>query len=427
MMKKSALLITLTAAIILSGCSEISSAFDDITGRKDSDSAEYVRSPEEDGIIVINDYDKDEREKAADEDPAAPPLQDNSIKPYDASIITGDINLYAYMSLNAEEKVVYDEIYEILSGFKSEVYISTLDTDVIDLAFDCVLMDHPELFYVKGYSIKTYTRNGVAEKIAMSGTYIMDESQIEAYLPEIDEYVRNCEATIPYDADEYTKVKTVYEYLVRNTEYDKSAPNNQNIISVFVGKRSICQGYAKAMQYILHDLGVFCTLVEGSVKEGEHHVWDLVRIDGKYYHVDPTWGDSPYNRVNKDGEAEEADTGSARAEINYDYLNIPTSEIEITHEIDTPVPIPDCDSMDSNYYVREGLYFESIDEDALEQAFIRAYNSREASIILKCSDERVYSDMKYYLFDRQKVFKYLLDTSVSYAEIPGHNEILIDL
>ncbi|MCR5734369.1 MAG: hypothetical protein K6G22_07190 [Lachnospiraceae bacterium] len=427
-MKTKVLLITITTAILLAGCSQGAPPIKDIPAGNNSNTVTSVPSEPDNEIIIVNDDEDRIQEQVEIDDTSEEVLQNNSIKPAEPSTITDDVHAYAYSCLsNDDQRSVYDDIYEIISGFKTEVYMPTLDTDLIDFAFDCVLMDHPELFFVKGYSIKTYTRNGVPEKIAMSGTYIMDEKEIQGYGPVIDEYVKKCEATIPYDADEYTKVKKVYEYIVKNTEYDKSAPNNQNIVSVFAEKRSICQGYAKAMQYILNDLGIFCTLVEGSVKEGEHHVWDLVRIDGQYYHVDPTWGDSPYNRVNKDGEPEAVNGSYTSSEINYDYLCITTDEIGITHEIENSVPIPECESVDANYYVREGLYFTSIDEDALEQAFIRAYNSGEYSITIKCSDEQVYSDMKYYLFDRRKIFKYLRDTSVSYAEIPGHNEILIDL
>ena len=58
--------------------------------------------------------------------------------------------------------------------------------------------------------------------------------------------------------------KYIYEYLVNNVQYVEEAPDNQNIYSALVGKATVCAGYAKANQYLLNRMGIYCTYVIGT-------------------------------------------------------------------------------------------------------------------------------------------------------------------
>ena len=420
--------VILIPTLLLTGCSLKEAAgqlAEDLRGRlrfrdEDESGSDLINvvSGEQDYVITITD---DEAEwNSFDNAAKLSPSGLTSLRIDELSDVTSK---YYYAMISDEEKEVYDQIYELLTGFENDSVLSTKDTDVIDHAFTCVLVDHPEIFYVKGYSIKTYTRDGAVERIAMSGTYTMTQSEVMEFLPELDRYYYACTAAIPSDADEYIRVKSVYEYIIRNTDYDLRAPNNQNILSVFVNQRSVCQGYAKAMQYILNRLGVFCTLVEGTVKEDEAHVWNLVRINGRYYHVDTTWGDASYKLV---GESEE-ENSLRPPDINYDYLCITTDNILETHDIKEIVPLVECDSIEDNYYVREGLYFDSVDDEGLRRAFDRAYGENLPTITIKCADDDVYSDMEEYLLKEQKIFNYLNDTSVNFVTVEEQREIIFYL
>lgn len=82
--------------------------------------------------------------------------------------------------------------------------------------------------------------------MTLSGTYSMTPETIEAKKQLIDSYVNQCFASLPTgEGSQYAIARYVYEYLIENTEYDAGAPDNQNICSVFITHRSVCQGYAK--------------------------------------------------------------------------------------------------------------------------------------------------------------------------------------
>ena len=52
----------------------------------------------------------------------------------------------------------------------------------------------------------------------------------------------------------------------------------------------VCQGYARALAMFLKSEGILCELVAGGA-----HEWLKVKIDGEWYHVDPTWDDTVAN------------------------------------------------------------------------------------------------------------------------------------
>lgn len=321
---------------------------------------------------------------------------------------------YAYSMLPEEEQTLYLEIRDALIQFEEDVSLSSCDKETISHAFQCVLNDHPEIFYVDGYTYTEYTLGDILKKITFTGTYRYSQEEIRDRQQKIESYVNQCLAGIPTDADDYTKVKYIYEYLIHHTEYDAAAADNQNICSVFIEGKSVCQGYAKATQYLLGRTGIFATLVLGRVAGGEGHAWNLVQIDGKYYYVDTTWGDASYQAVG--GAANYP--GERIPTINYDYLCVSTEQMNLTHTVDNVVELPVCDSMENNYYVREGLYFTEWDEERIERVFQEEYEKGSAYVTLKCAGSGVYRQMQEALIERQGIFRYLdcPDGVVSYSE-----------
>lgn len=310
---------------------------------------------------------------------------------------------YAYQQLSAEEQTVYIEILWSLLEFQENVTLSTMDQEEISRIFQCVLNDHPEIFYVEGYAYTKYTLGDMLKKITFTGSYLEDREEVAIRQEQIDAYAARCLAGLPSGADEYETVKYIYEYLIEHTEYDADVKDNQNICSVFLDGRSVCQGYAKATQYLLQKADIPATLVLGSIASGEGHAWNLIRIDGEWYYLDTTWGDASYQAVG--GAASYPEEKIPR--INYDYLCVTTEQLCKTHRIDNVVELPVCTSMDANYYVREGLYFSDVDEERLTRIFENGYENGDAYITFKCESEDVYREMQKKLIDNQEIFRYL--------------------
>ena len=100
------------------------------------------------------------------------------------------------------------------------------------------------------------------------------------------------------DMTELEKEWAVYEWLTSNCEYDfrhYEVPNNAPRESyeakgAILSRKAVCLGYANAFQLFMDILDIECITVVGAAYDSrEDHAWNMVRIDGVWYCVDPTW------------------------------------------------------------------------------------------------------------------------------------------
>ena len=332
-------------------------------------------------------------------------MSENTAEEETAPLLLDLNELYAFSTLDGEEQQLYVDILSTLLRFETEVTLNTTSAEKLDKIFQCVLMDHPEIFYIDGYKYTEYTVGEEIRRLTFSGNYLYAKEEADKRTEQINQSVRDMLSGIDKKATEYEKVKYVYETIIDRTEYDLSATDNQNICSVFIGGRSVCQGYAKATQYLLRELGIASGMVIGTVKNGEGHAWNIVRIDGEWYYVDTTWGDA-YYRLNPDNAIT---VGNETPSINYDYLCVTTAQLKQTHTIESIVPLPECTSMEANYYVREGAYFTEYDEEKIKSLFERAQREKRETVTVKCENDRIYEELYEKLILEQKVFLFLDD------------------
>lgn len=289
---------------------------------------------------------------------------------------------FCYDRIDTKEQQLYKEILAILSEQKENVRISSLDPDQADLVFQYVCNDHPELFYVNGYTMSKYVKGSTVTALFFSGKYTKTPEEREYLQNQIEHLADQCLAGMPDTSDEYEKAKYIYEFLIENTEYDVNAPENQNICSVFLNGKSVCQGYAKSTQYLLQHAGIECTLIVGTLKDGGSHAWNLAKLNGEWCYIDTTGGDASY--LMEDGSR-------ATGGINYFYFGTNDEKMDKTHSPSTNLMLPACDSLANYYYVHEGKYLDRKDFSIVEEIFARADNMGDEQLAIQCSDSEVYA------------------------------------
>ena len=206
---------------------------------------------------------------------------------------------------------------------------------------------------------------------------------------------------------EYDKVKKAYELIILNTEYDEDASESQNILSVFLNGRSVCQGYAEAFQYLLKHSGIQSIVVSGTASNGTAvlpHAWNLVSIGGNYYQFDITWGEPNY-------QVSETTTEKVNWDISYKYFGLTDKEMFYNHTVDMSMPLPECSSTEYNYYVKEGYYYETLDKRQLKVQFMEAEQAGTGVAHIRCDNSLLYKEMVTYLIEDSKVFYIIKDHS----------------
>jgi hypothetical protein len=297
---------------------------------------------------------------------------------YDFNIPIDD-DVYVYRDLlTDDEKKLYDKIYTEISKMKTTIKVKGYDYDGFSKVFDCVVWDHPELFWITG-SFEGSTLSLLAYKsIELKLGSRLDESLIAQYKQEFDSKVNSiAQLAMQYDTD-YEKALFVHDYLVANSDYDVEAAQNADVnnmaycaYSCIMGEETVCMGYSMAFQIIMQKIGIPCGTVHGSAikngESGESHMWNFVNIDGNYYYVDLTWDDP----VQENSENPDF--------ISHCYFMITTDDILKDHTISDHVSeyediggtikynyiVPECNSIDYNYYNVEGGYFDDFDLDSI--------------------------------------------------------------
>lgn len=248
-------------------------------------------------------------------------------------------------TLQEDEQACYDAIIEAVKAHQPSVQIDTpLTSDHVCKAAEAVYYDHPELFWLENaFSVSS---SGSGQQLYLR--YNMDAEESEQTKQRIEAEVGDLLNGLQ-DKTDYEKVKGVYEYLILSAEYDSELRPEQSMVPVLLKKAGVCASYAKSTEYLLQQLGMECGYVVGDT-EGDSHAWNIVKIDGEWYHVDTTWGDPE---------------GYPEDYISYVYLCLTSAELLRERTFDTEFAFPNCTATEYDFFRMNGLYAESYDKQAV--------------------------------------------------------------
>lgn len=320
---------------------------------------------------------------------------------------------YVYQTLSEEEKETYDQIYDCIINYKDKITLSTKDKDVLAKAYEGVMADYGNLFWISGYQYNTYASGSNILGLEFEPKYTMNQEQRDIYQVKIDSVVSDWLYGINPEASDFDKALYVFETLIEKVDYDADSEENQNILSVFLYQSTVCQGYADAAWYLLDQLGIKSTIVTGTANN-ESHAWNLVYLDDAYYYMDVTWGNSKYLDDNND----------TAKRINYAYLAMTTEEISQNHVITSSFEVPECLSNADNYFVKKGLYYDWFGVDSIGNRLAESYNAGDEEISLKFSNSDLYTRVQTYFFDEKHISDYIQELQSVYYLLDENSNVI---
>ncbi len=238
-----------------------------------------------------------------------------------------------------------DVIADVISAGQERLVVlisrSTLTEDSMGARVEEVYRQHPGLAPVEpDCAVAVFSGSGTQRLYELVFQYHMTaeqfrkrKEQLDAILPEI-----------PEEADEYTRALTAAELL-----YDAcDAGAEGSIYAALVKGHASSEGIALGYTELCRRLGLECCVVNGQ-KNREDHCWNMVCIDGSYYHVDlfaPSeegflksdaslwgayrWTTSAYPQCEKDFLTQEEAEPEEETEIQSDDVVMSDSESEPT-------------------------------------------------------------------------------------------------
>lgn len=283
-----------------------------------------------------------------------------------------DATFYPFFQmLDDEGKNTYRQIFaNANAGRKAFTPVEqNLSSAELKTAFEAVVNDHPELFWMNtGYSAM-FRNTGNCVEINLKFNRTADDlANAKA------EFELNSQQIVSGAAglgSNYEKEKYVHDALTDRVSYSTGAEMNQSAYSALVNDSTVCAGYARAFQYCMQQLGIptyYCTGYAG-----ESHAWNIVSLEDGFYNVDTTWddtGESKYAYFNKT----DSDYGSTHVRQD---LSVYLPPCEGTAYRNLEEPLETADASEGNASDDQSAADRSLEEAVAAAAASRAQSHAE--------------------------------------------------
>ena len=244
---------------------------------------------------------------------------------------------YYRSQLTSVEAEAYDAMHRAFNSLSPVVSLPKLSSDSLNRVIEAFRKDNPQIFHKKAHEMKDPVYEN--HRWTWHLSYKVDAQMLSNYRrnimntarPLIDRAVR---------MPERDRALFLHDYLAENTTYDKAdasfvvknaaALNSRahNILGPVLDGLAVCEGMAMAYRFLADLSDLKCIVVSGKAGgDGDqpgNHAWNIIRVDGVFYHVDTTFD------------------SRGKAPCSHCYFLLSDAEISRSHRTESPFALPAC-------------------------------------------------------------------------------------
>ena len=259
---------------------------------------------------------------------------------------------YYFTQLNKQQQAAYHALLQGLQSMQPSFMVPRLEgNELFDILF-WLRLDHPEIFWCEGMKYKYYDNSSSVEVVP---EYLFDKKKIQEHQKAMTSRVEKL-ARPAVKLSEEEKLKYIHDFICENVYYDKLKKQYSHEIIGPLGQGvGVCEGIAKSVKILCDALNIWCAIaISGNNPEKGikyRHAWNVLKINGKYYHLDATFD----NSLGKGRDKVPAE------EYRYDSFMLSDKQIFRDHE---PVlwKMPECTDGESFWYKQKKVSFTKLED-----------------------------------------------------------------
>ena len=299
--------------------------------------------------------------------------------------------------------------YDLYAVGKVNIKDKSFTEKDLEKCIKAFTMDHPEIFWIAN----RYTYGAAGNQFVVQLYSFVGGEECKSRILKCTDAVNMLLSNIPSGLNEFHLEKHIHDTVLSLCSYATGVKDAEDgweeftVYGTLLCGRAVCEGYSHTMELLLNTVGIECYYVNG-YGENNPHMWNAVKIDGNWYHLDPTWDDNDnayYHYFNIDDKTVRHDH-----EISPLYDNAENTEDGVFN-----LWLPECNSDSANYFIVESTYIYDFNEcrDVMVADLIEAAKNKDTEFTIRFDKALDYNEALSVMFNGEPyyMFDYIMEAN----------------